>query len=1133
MTDRENFLSSLRATFYEEALDNAQKLSTAVEQLDKMTTQDQRRRLCQQLLQRMQTLVAAAQAAEVLTVVRLGQAMEGLFESLGQHLGSATSDVLFTLNTVVENLVLLLQGLAGVASPLADSEVQESIDLVASLRQQIVAGDLGLVALDAAGPPAPLEQPLVRPELMKRLQEMRTDATAILHGEGLTEFELELFDTFRIEAAEHLQALHDILAQIGEEREADRLPSLYHIANRAAHTLKGAARAVEVAEVEAIAECIEHVFAPFKSRSVRLSRGFVEAMGKSFEALARLLSGQRQTVRDRVELTLYVIKQLSRLNLATPEEQPGLDMQLPSEQPAVREQPRSAIISGISEELHHLIAEPEAVTQELPPEFLQELLATFGAEAQEQIETISAGLIALEKAPGAAERDVLLEAIFRGMHTLKGGARAVGLTDLEGVCQVLETICSKIKKRQIIVNTSTYDVLLSAMGLLSDMLGGQTVDARPMLEKLAMIEAGFVAVAAHPPNPPGPGTAMPVAPVIAVVETPPVPADKRDGVEEHSAQVRGDRSLGNTIRISTAKLDHLFSQVEEMLAAKLTLTQRHQDLREMTLAEDNWRREWTKVGPDLQTLQRLLKRRERGAAQQLYDLGDKLIEFVNWNHNMVRTHFSRLRSLRTVADADTRTIGGMVDNLQEDMKHLLMLPFSMILAAFPRSVREMARSLGKDVELVLDGTEVEIDRRILEQLKDPLLHLVRNAVYHGIEDGDLRVRQAKPRQGRITLSITPVYGGKVEIVLSDNGGGIDVERVRRAALASGLMSAAELDRMSENDVMTLIYQSDLSTSDKVTDIAGRGLGLAIVRDRIKQLGGTILVESQRNVGTRFIIRLPLTLATARGVLVKTAGQLYIVPTLNVERVLRVRPADIRAVEGRETVYLQGNPVPISRLEDLLEAAQPVRERDYVTVLVLEAGDKRLAVIVDEVVGEQEVLVKGLGRQLLRVRNVSGATILGSGQIVPILHVADLIASANHQIRRSERRTPIALAPPTSKKRIMVVDDSITSRSLIRNILESVGYIVKTAVDGVEALGALRGEPVDLVVSDVEMPRMNGLTLTERIRGDKTLSAIPVVLVTTLDSHQDRDKGTEAGANAYIVKGGFNQNNLLSTIRRLI
>ena len=334
----------------------------------------------------------------------------------------------------------------------------------------------------------------------------------------------------------------------------------------------------------------------------------------------------------------------------------------------------------------------------------------------------------------------------------------------------------------------------------------------------------------------------------------------------------------------------------------------------------------------------------------------------------------------------------------------------------------------------------------------------------------------------------------------------------------------------------LIFRSAVSTSPLVTDISGRGLGLAIVREEVEKLGGLVRVETERDVGTSFRIALPLMLATFRGILVEASEQVFAVPTVNVDRVLRIAKNEIRTVENRETISVNERAVPLVRLDDALELPKKHTDGEdsrAILALVLGAAEERIAFRVDEILDEQEVLVKSLGKQLARVRNIAGATVLGSGKVVPILNAPDLIKSAVSSAPAAAGATPAEIAEETEKKSILVAEDSITSRMLLKNILESAGYHVKTAVDGVDALTTLKAEEFDLLVSDIDMPRMNGLVLTERIRTDKRLAELPVVLVTALASREDRERGIDVGANAYIVKSRFDQSDLLQVIRRFI
>jgi two-component system chemotaxis sensor kinase CheA len=421
-------------------------------------------------------------------------------------------------------------------------------------------------------------------------------------------------------------------------------------------------------------------------------------------------------------------------------------------------------------------------------------------------------------------------------------------------------------------------------------------------------------------------------------------------------------------------------------------------------------------------------------------------------------------------------------------------------------------------------------------MKDPLVHLLRNCIDHGIEPPAERARRGKPSRATITLAVTQVNGSKVQLLLSDDGAGIDTEKVKQSAVKHGLISAEEAARLGEPEAQALIFQSEVSTSPIITQLSGRGLGLAIVREKAEKLGGEISVESRPGLGTDFRVVVPSTRATFRGILVEAAGRLLVVPTAQVERVTRARPDDVKTVEGRETISFDGRAVALVRLADALELP-PVERKDTppggASVIVLGSGDNRVAFSVDAVLDEQEVLVKPLRKPLSRVRNVAAATVLGSGQVAPILNVADLLKSAR-KVAGAPARVTAGLVPAQAEtRRILVVEDSITSRMLLKSILESAGYIVKIAVDGIEGFTLLRAEHFDLVVSDVEMPRLNGFDLTAKIRADKKLAELPVVLVTALETREDRERGIDVGANAYIIKGSFDQSNLLEAVRRLI
>ncbi len=582
-------------------------------------------------------------------------------------------------------------------------------------------------------------------------------------------------------------------------------------------------------------------------------------------------------------------------------------------------------------------------------------------------------------------------------------------------------------------------------------------------------------------------------------------------------------TVAETVRIPMAKMDSLLLQAEEILAVKLAANQHVADLQELRRSMGAWQKDLAKVLGEDGPL----------PAEHEQTGGPLAEQFLEWNHAYMRALDAKVAALAKTAETERHGVGLMVDNLLDAAKRLVMLPFGTLLEIFPKIVRDLSRTQGKEVELSIRGSEIEIDKRILEEMKDPLIHLVRNVIDHGIEKPDART--PKPRCGALTIAVSQQEGNKVEIVVADDGGGIDIGKVKASAVKNGLLSEEEAERCGEQEALALIFLSGVSTSPIVTDISGRGLGMAIVREKVEKLGGRIAIETKPRLGTTFRILLPVTLTTFKGVVVETSDQVFVISSANVERVVRLKRSEIRSVENREVIVLDGRVLSLVRLDDALELRQRKSGADdpYVLVVVLGAGEDRVAFSVDAVLNEQEVLVKNLGKLLARVRNVAAATVFGSGKVVPILNAADLLKSAARAGGATSEADGPGARPETRPPMLLVVDDSVTSRMLLKNILESAGCKVKTAIDGSDAWTALKTQEFDLVVTDIEMPRMNGFDLTSKIRADKELSELPVVLVTALEAREHRERGIEAGANAYIVKSSFDQSDLLDVIHRFV
>jgi two-component system chemotaxis sensor kinase CheA len=777
---------------------------------------------------------------------------------------------------------------------------------------------------------------------------------------------------------------------------------------------------------------------------------------------------------------------------------------------------------------------------------LRQLRSTFMVEAREHVQTMSDGLLRLEKTPATQAQGVTVDSIFRAAHSLKGAARAVELAEIELLCQSLEDVFASWRRTTLSPRPGMMDTLyraLDAIGAMLNALASEPVPPFPDtsalrrdLRRSGAPSAGSAFPAMEAAPKPGAAPAMQespqarIAPAVGHAASPdPAPA---------AAASAG--AADETVRIALPKLESHLLEAEELLSAKLAASQRVADLRELADRCEAWRRAWAEVQAGARLLRQTAAPAESPAAGRDREIA-RILDFCDWSGESLKAMEGRIAALRRDARQDRDAIGKRVDDVLRNARNLLLLPFAAISASFPRLVRDLCREQDKQADLAIHGEQVEMDRHILEEIKDPLIHMLRNAVDHAVEPPALRLARGKPARASITLTVSQLDGNKIQFVLADDGAGIDGERLTAAAIRRGVVTREEAGRLSGPAALELIFQPEMSTSDAVTHLSGRGLGLAIVREKTQALGGTVAVSSVPGSGTTFRIVLPAARAASRAILCQAAGRLLLLPTALVDRVARIKAADIRTIEGRATVSLGGRAIALLRLADVLDlpATPDAGPREAIQVIIVAPGPGTgdpIAFIVDNVLGEQEVLAKPLRKPLLRVRNIAATAALPSGQIVPVLNPADLHKSA----RRVPGHAPLAPAAPAEaapapapRRSVLVAEDSITSRMLLKSILESAGYAVETAVDGLDAYAMLRSRSFDLLVSDVQMPRLDGFGLTARVRADKKLADLPVVLVTALASREDREKGVDAGANAYIVKGSFDQGDLIATVGRLI
>ena len=766
-------------------------------------------------------------------------------------------------------------------------------------------------------------------------------------------------------------------------------------------------------------------------------------------------------------------------------------------------------------------------------ELRRQLMATFKVELEEHIAALNKGLLELEKGPSPEELENLLAELFRAAHSVKGAARAVDLKDIETISHRMEDVLGALKRGELSSSPELVDILLPAVDTLGTAmeahLHGENLpadDRENLLSRLSEalkgelpgqeIEARVSSEAERPDAIEGNGEARgEKGPETERDEMPPKPKTKYR---------TSDATSGDTIRVATEKLDTLMAGMGELLVARMRTEKRLEELKTLQDLLGGWEKSWRQNLSPFRQLQR-----QSGTGQEL----NTLLDFLSTNETYMKDLGTRVNRLSNRFEGDYRHLSLLTDDMQDGVRRVRMVPVASLFELFPRMVRDLGRQRGKPVALEIEGADTEIDRQVLEAMKDPLTHLLRNAVDHGIEEPKKRQAAGKTQQGTIHLKAFQ-KGNSIVLEVSDDGGGIDVRAVQRGAVERQMFTSADAAGLSRSEIIDLIFHSGFSTVERVTELSGRGVGLDVVRKNLEQLHGLVEVESESAQGTTFTLTLPLTLATSHVLLLDVAAQTVAVPTTTVERILHIDPADVGSIEGRPAVSINGRALPLidtGQVLELPQSDQSLEPEKKLPVILLGVAEKRLAFRVDGFQNTQEVVIKSLGRQLDRVRNVAGATILGSGQVVMILNVAGLMKSA--QLAPALKVAPKVEVKKGVRRRVLVVDDSITTRTLEKNILENAGYQVQVAADGIEGWELIQSEPFEAAVLDVDMPRMNGFELTQKVKKDERLEGLPVILVTSLESPQDKIRGMEAGADAYITKGSFDQHELLGTIERLI
>lgn len=732
----------------------------------------------------------------------------------------------------------------------------------------------------------------------------------------------------------------------------------------------------------------------------------------------------------------------------------------------------------------------------------QELHRLFKAESEDHLARLDDGLLRLEKTPADP---ALLEEVFRESHSLKGAARMLGLGRIESAAHGLESILNAARKGEVPL---TPDVIESMNAALVDL-------RRLVQEELADgPQTPFPGAALPSPaggrGAGGEGASMPTAPSPTTPLSNSLPEGERAIVEAPpSAHAATEPFRIDTVRVETRKLDDLLTQVGELSVIQGRARHRLALMEELL-------EQWAAL--------------ERGRGK----IGAGSSVRHGAEGRVPQRFGGLLKQARDVLFDDSARLESTVHLLEDQVRNVRLLPLSTVFSLFPRMVRDLLKEQGKEAELVLEGGDITVDKRILEEMKDPLMHLIRNAIDHGIEPPAERERLGKPRGGTVRLRAVR-ENASVLLEIQDDGRGLDTAVIRQEAKKRGFHDEVTLAAMTQAQLQQLIFLPGFSTSTFVTELSGRGVGLDVVQFNVERMKGSIRLESTVGQGLTVQLRLPFSLTTTQLLLVRAGGGLYGLPVEFIHTSRRVRGEDIFSLEGRLAILLDGQTVIAARLAELLELTASERataEPESFACIVLQVGDERLGLLADDLLAEEEVVPKPLGPPLRRVRNVSALAVLGSGEICAVLNAVDLLHTAHKTVapmRGEEREVRHEVAKPS----VLLVEDSALIRAMEKRILEDSGYEVVTAVDGVDALNTLGTHSFAAVVSDIVMPNMNGLVLTAHIRTEPRYKEMPVILVTSLASDEDKRRGLDAGANAYIPKPSFDQRVLLDTLKRLI
>ncbi len=900
---------------------------------------------------------------------------------------------------------------------------------------------------------------------------------------------LSMMDLFRQEAENHCAALTDnLLALEKNSSDSEVLASLM----RAAHSIKGAARIMNLQSIVDLAHAMEDIFVAAQENRVAIGTEDIDLLFNGVDKLEELGHAPNDEVNDWLagekEEIERLVGEFSHLVAKDKEEKTSLD----------KGPPREDSVSAAKVE--------KGDTIDLSS---MSMLDLFRQEAETNCLVLSDNLLALEKNPEDSE---VLASLMRAAHSIKGAARVINLHSIVGLAHTMEDVFVAAQEGKVGLGRDHVDMLLNGTDLFAAIAEhpNEQLDAwfKEQERTIKDLEKIFTEMAAGKV----PGT-VPRAPA----KSQQIPVKKKRGTDQAETGKPADRSM----RVSADGMNRLMGFAGEVQVESRWLPSFSRKVLRFKHRQDEIYR---LLGKSVDTF----------GSGSLEDFSISDFRAIVAKMNSCRSHLNEI--LEEIEDHSRRSTE-ISHHLYEEVLANRMRPFTDGITGFPRMVRDVGRELGKNVEFKIIGEETLVDRDILDKIEAPLNHLIRNAIDHGIELPQHRIDARKPELALISLEAKH-SAGMLSIIVSDDGCGIDIEKLRDAVIAKKMLGEEMAHQLREAELLEFIFLPNFSTRDVAGKVSGRGVGLDVVHSAVQEVRGIIRTSTELGVGTTFEMQLPLTLSVMRSLLVEISNEVYAFPLAAIDRVIRMQRDDVREIEGRQYISFNQERVGLVSATQVLEKEEKTDhqdEHDELLILVISDHYHRYGLIVDEFIEIRDLVVQRLDPRLKKVQDISSVAILEDGIPVLIVDVDDMIRTIDslilgNRLRRIDREEFFIERPV---KRILVVDDSITVREVERNMLFVKGYDVMTAVDGLDGWNTLRSEEFDLVVTDVDMPRMNGIELVTQMRQDANFSTLPVIIVSYKDREEDRKRGLEAGADYYLTKGSFQDEALVKAVEDLI